>query len=149
MSTDDFIVTSKITYLIYKRFEPASSFVHFTLLLGVPGCLYTWRNLSGDSSKSPSAILLSYWTAILAFVVLYRLSPFHPLAGYPGPSLAKVSKFWMVYATFRGDTHNAIKDLHSQYGDIVRIGAITYSSSNALILTVLATRSERIVFLSP
>jgi hypothetical protein len=56
------------------------------------------------------------------FTLAYRLSPFHPLADYPGPLIAKSSKWWGAYVTFRGDTHSHYKNLHDYYGDVVRVG---------------------------
>lgn len=115
---------TQITYLIYKRFEPASSIVHFIFFLGLPTFLHAWRSPPKVDSPSITTIYLSYWASLLVFVISYRLSPFHPLARFPGPLLARVSKFWMAYVTFRGDAHNTIRDMHTQYGDVVRIGMI-------------------------
>jgi hypothetical protein len=38
-------------------------------------------------------------------VIFYRLSPWHPLAKYPGPTLAKLSKWYMAYWIGKGDRH--------------------------------------------
>jgi hypothetical protein len=53
---------------------------------------------------------------------MYRLSPFHPLAKYPGPVIAKTSKLWAAYVCARGDLHRYYKNLHNRYGDVVRVG---------------------------
>lgn len=65
---------------------------------------------------------LSYWALILAFTATYRLSPFHPLAKYPGPTLAKLSKLYWTYLTARGHLFRDAKRLHEEYGDVIRIG---------------------------
>jgi hypothetical protein len=64
----------------------------------------------------------AYWSGLLFFTLAYRLSPFHPLAKYPGPFLAKTSKWWAAYLSGTGDQHRFIKRLHDRYGDVVRIG---------------------------
>ena len=64
----------------------------------------------------------TYVTALFASVVIYRLSPFHPLAGYPGPPLAKVTKLWGVWNTWNGDQHHVWLRLHRKYGPFVRTG---------------------------
>ena len=53
---------------------------------------------------------------------MYRLSPFHPLAKYPGPAIAKTSKLWAAYVCARGDLHRYYKSSHDRYGDVVRVG---------------------------
>jgi hypothetical protein len=64
----------------------------------------------------------SYSGFLVFFTVLYRLSPLHPLAKYPGPIIAKTSKWWGAYVGFRGDLHLYYKSLHDRYGDVVRVG---------------------------
>ena len=63
-----------------------------------------------------------YLSALSTSVLLYRLSPFHPLARYPGPLKCKVSKLWMARLSLEGHQHRYIKTLHDRYGDFVRIG---------------------------
>ena len=53
---------------------------------------------------------------------MYRLSPFHPLAKYRGPTIAKTSKLWAAYVCSRGGLHRYLKSLHERYGDVVRVG---------------------------
>jgi hypothetical protein len=55
-------------------------------------------------------------------VIAYRLSPFHPLAKYPGPLLARISRFWWFYAALTGKHHLLAQKLHEKYGDVVRTG---------------------------
>ncbi|KAH9035424.1 high nitrogen upregulated cytochrome P450 monooxygenase 2 [Lactarius hengduanensis] len=74
----------------------------------------------------PSAAVLlaflAYGSAVTSFALLYRLSPFHPLARYPGPAIAKTSKLWAAYHCAKGDLHKLYKSLHDRYGDVVRVG---------------------------
>ncbi|EKM54289.1 uncharacterized protein PHACADRAFT_196722 [Phanerochaete carnosa HHB-10118-sp] len=108
-------------YLIYKQFEPNSLLVHAVLLLGVP-TLLAWQLSSQLSVLQQIGAAVSYWCLILAFTALYRLSPIHPLAKYPGPTFGKLSKIYVAYLVARGDLYRAIKDWHERYGDVVRIG---------------------------
>ena len=64
----------------------------------------------------------AYWSGLLFFTLAYRLSSFHPLAKYPGPLLAKTSKWWAAYLSGTGEQHRYLKRLHDRYGDVVRIG---------------------------
>ena len=83
-----------------------------------------------------------YFATLVGSIVAYRISPFHPLANYPGPFVAKISKLWMVcpfipassvcslwadgptqlFISSTGKPHEYYARLHEKYGDIVRIG---------------------------
>ncbi|KIJ45855.1 hypothetical protein M422DRAFT_226922 [Sphaerobolus stellatus SS14] len=81
-----------------------------------------------------SASMLSSWykavlassfvftVALLASIVAYRLSPFHPLSKYPGPYICKISKIWTAWIAVEGKLHLYHQDLHRRYGPIVRVG---------------------------
>jgi hypothetical protein len=65
---------------------------------------------------------VTFSTALLGSISLYRLSPLHPLAKYPGPTRCKLTKIWMAWISFGGRAHIYYKTLHDKYGPIVRIG---------------------------
>ncbi len=48
-------------------------------------------------------------------VCVYRLT-LHPLAKYPGPTLAKLTNFYAAYHAFRGDLHLDMWKSHQKYG---------------------------------
>ena len=113
--------------MIFRRFEPSSILSRVTLLIVIPALL------SGPISctvQSPYAALplafAAYWSGLVFFTIAYRLSSFHPLAKYPGPLLAKASKWWAAHLSGTGDQHRCIKRLHDRYGDVVRIGWIPH-----------------------
>ncbi|KAJ9649898.1 hypothetical protein H2198_010782 [Neophaeococcomyces mojaviensis] len=54
--------------------------------------------------------------------LLYRVSPFHPLAHVPGPILPRVSSLWLIYHAWIGDECTVVHGLHERYGPIVRTG---------------------------
>ncbi|KAI0786227.1 cytochrome P450 [Abortiporus biennis] len=78
-----------------------------------------------------------YYVFLGGYILTYRLSPMHPLAGYPGPLLAKVSKIWIVFHGRDGNQHRVIQDLHRTYGDVVRIGPNELSFANAFAIMPL------------
>lgn len=84
-----------------------------------------------------------------SLIVCYRLSPFHPLAEYPGPLICKATKLWGAWVALRGDSHWYVKDLHKRYGPIVRIGKLLGRTLTRhifnLILIPSLRRSQRAI----
>ena len=39
----------------------------------------------------------AYLATLALSIAVYRFSPFHPLAAFPGPRLAAQTKWWMVH----------------------------------------------------
>jgi hypothetical protein len=66
-----------------------------------------------------------YAAEILAIcgVLLYVIYQcfFSPLAKYPGPFWAKVTKLYRAYLSLRGHAHRDFIALHKKYGNIVRV----------------------------
>ncbi|KAI0087970.1 cytochrome P450 [Irpex rosettiformis] len=127
-------VASLATYLFYRTFEPTQLASHLTLLLLVPSALVRYLYPADDFSAYSSAFL-QYWSSILVFTAVYRLSPLHPLAQYPGPFFAKTSKLWAAYITFKeGNLHWTIQELHAKYGAVVRVGPneLSFASADAI-----------------
>ena len=126
----------------FQKYEPESPGICAFLLLVVPV-------VPGDFVQGASSVLgplfrtyAIFYTTLILSVVSYRLSPFHPLAKYPGPTLAKVSKLWFVsihsgrmtrclvlmihrfkaYLGWQGKQYVHYRNLHKKYGDVVRVG---------------------------
>ena len=117
------ILRIKGTHLMFKRWEFSTIFVHAALLLLLPAILSVL--LSFGQIAVPAAVaatFATFYSALLFSITSYRLSPFHPLAKYPGPVACKLSKFWMAYIARQGVQHLYIQSLHDKYGDVVRIG---------------------------
>ncbi len=116
----------KVTHLYFRKYTFAVPHAFHTLgyMLVAPAflsitCIFSfsaiWR-----------AVLASYslfYSSLLVITVLYRVSPFHPLRKYPGPVLARVSKFWNFRMAASGKQHTVYKALHDTYGPIVRVGS--------------------------
>ncbi|KAH8104189.1 high nitrogen upregulated cytochrome P450 monooxygenase 1 [Phellopilus nigrolimitatus] len=127
------VTAGLITHSLYKKYEfPLSRpFVTFFFLIAVPfvSSAFLFRHV-------PAAIALTlsftiFYTTLLLSIATYRASPWHPLAKYPGPILAKLSILWLVRATVSGKYHMVLKHLHSEYGPYVRIGPNELSFADA------------------
>ena len=94
------------------------------MLLAVAPAIPTYFLIANLESRV-LAILLAYglfYVALVSSIVLYRISPFHPLAKYPGPISLKISKFVAMYRGLGGKQHIYFKKLHAKYGPYVRVG---------------------------
>ncbi|KAI0065823.1 high nitrogen upregulated cytochrome P450 monooxygenase 2 [Artomyces pyxidatus] len=117
------LVTSLISYLFFKRYEPKELLPLITLLILLPTLLAVPLTVVlGSGILGLLVAFTAYGTAILSFTLIYRLSPFHPLAQYPGPIPARISKWWSAYICAQGQQHLYYKALHERYGDVVRVG---------------------------
>ncbi|KAH8980271.1 high nitrogen upregulated cytochrome P450 monooxygenase 2 [Lactarius akahatsu] len=93
-----------------------------------PVCLWNRRRCSGQQLRISPCVTPElqlphpYGTFLVLFTLAYKLSPLHPLAKYPGPIIAKSSKWWAAYVSGQGDLHRHYQSLHDRYGDVVRVG---------------------------
>jgi hypothetical protein len=115
------IVATQLAHVVSHRFPPtslpafAAVVTIFPVLLTVisPGNLWAWSFLSN---------LAIYLISLGLSITAYRLSPLHPLAKYPGPVLARVSRFWAIYQVGTGQQHLTSHQLFKRYGNVVRTG---------------------------
>ena len=58
---------------------------------------------------------------------------FHPLSAYPGPRLAAATRLYYFYHVFLGQWPFHARELHEQYGDVVRVAPneLSYATSEA------------------
>ena len=85
-----------------------------------------------------SALVLgSYLTALWMSMFIYRFF-FHPLNIFPGPQLAKLSKFYQFFTGLRLDAFRRSHKAHQKYGNFVRTGELIPS----LRIAVFLQRSE-------
>ncbi|KAI9447484.1 high nitrogen upregulated cytochrome P450 monooxygenase 2 [Lactarius indigo] len=113
----------QISYQCFHHLEPRSKLPLIALLFVFPALLSfpISYHVPWPSAAVPLAFL-AYGGAVTSFTLIYRLSPFHPLAKYPGPAIAKASKLWASYISATGNQHRCYKNLHDRYGDVVRVG---------------------------
>ena len=146
------LTSPQLVHLFFKRYEPQSPGICAFLLLILPGALSGAFIRGAPSVLSPLLRTYAIFHASLALsIVFYRLSPFHPLARYPGPVLAKVSKLWFVsihgralecsvlmirlfkaHLGWQGKQHVHYRNLHKEFGDVVRVGT-SYSAMRTLV----------------
>ena len=70
-----------------------------------------------------AALILSvHLICVVAIIVLYRVSPLHPLYSFPGPLLNKITSLAHLQMVASGKRHFIIAELHEKYGTFVRIG---------------------------
>ncbi|EGO02738.1 hypothetical protein SERLA73DRAFT_176085 [Serpula lacrymans var. lacrymans S7.3] len=90
--------------------------------------LLSWYCQKWIGANPIPLISASTWLLAIHFITLaavtcsYRVSPFHPLAAFPGPTLHKLSDLVMMYTVSTGYRYLELSALHQQYGDFVRIG---------------------------
>ncbi|KAI1790041.1 cytochrome P450 [Ganoderma leucocontextum] len=87
------------------------------IVLVSPPCYSPTRN-----AQDVIYAFVIHLVSLFCSIALYRISPFHPLASYPGPLLPKITKFWGVWQSCTGNQHRALLRLHELYGPFVRTG---------------------------
>ncbi|KAM5537036.1 hypothetical protein V8D89_009365 [Ganoderma adspersum] len=119
---------------VFRKYETYNIGVHAAILF-VPPILFT---LLADSAQNTLlGNFATYLTTLVLSVLVYRVSPIHPLARYPGPFGCKLSKFWLGFASLAGFQHQYIKSLHERYGDVVRIGPNEVSVRDSTVVNAL------------
>ncbi|RDX41687.1 high nitrogen upregulated cytochrome P450 monooxygenase 2 [Lentinus brumalis] len=127
-----------VAHQIFRKYETYNIAVHVALLFGPPTLVIALALPSQWSIIHAALVLYSTYLATLATsVVLYRLSPLHPLARYPGPIGCRISKLYMGVVCIPGYQHKYIKALHERYGDVVRIGPNELSIRDASLVNPL------------
>ncbi|KAF3134032.1 hypothetical protein TWF594_008897 [Orbilia oligospora] len=97
-----------------------------------------------------SIFTLSYyaaggWAGFWILRVLYRLSPFHPLARVPGPRLAAATQLVEFYYNVLQDGQFIFKTVewHEKYGPIVRIGPNEVHVNDPSFYNILYSKDYR------
>ncbi len=70
-----------------------------------------------------------------SITAVYRISPFHPMASFPGPLLNKLTTLTLLHTVSTGKRHLIIEALHKKYGVFVRTGVLLVSAQLAYYLT--------------
>lgn len=115
-------------------------------ILGAIGVFLTKRRKRGGSIlsalSSTAKAVSCHVAALIASAVLYRLSPLHPLAKFPGPLINRITSLRLVQIVASGKRYEIINDLHKRYGAVVRTGPNTISlNSHDAILPIYASAS--------
>lgn len=83
----------------------------------------------------PMLVFCSALLALLSYVSYLRL--FHPLARFPGPFPASVTRLWLVYQARTLQRHRIEMDLHQKYGPFVRISPNEVSIADPKYVKIL------------
>ena len=111
------------SHVVFKWFEPHDPVSLVCLLVGVPGIMTAVvLPHHSDVISAARTSFVTYFTTLVISILAYRLSPWHPLAEYPGPIACKISKLWFAAISLGGKQHLYQQQLHDQYGDVVRVG---------------------------
>ncbi|KLO13822.1 high nitrogen upregulated cytochrome P450 monooxygenase 2 [Schizopora paradoxa] len=130
-----FIITIALAvHALYNKYEiqPENVFATLSLLIGLP----TLASLAltphvGSYGLGLILTLVVFYTCLLSSIVIYRLSPFHPLAKFPGPRYLRVSKLFGMWIASGGKQQIFFKRLHEKYGPFVRTGPNEISTVDA------------------
>ncbi|KAJ7251442.1 high nitrogen upregulated cytochrome P450 monooxygenase 2 [Mycena rebaudengoi] len=120
------------SHLIFNKFDGKLSTIAILLILILLPLIPVFL-LAPHYATIARALFVGYGTyygTLATSIACYRLCPFHPLAKYPGPLLAKLSKLWGVNHTRGGKYHITLLDLHRRYGPVVRTGPNELSISD-------------------
>ncbi|KZT08061.1 cytochrome P450 [Laetiporus sulphureus 93-53] len=116
-------VLALLGHQYFKRFERTDTKSLAVWLLCVPALPVFFMPVTPRTLPLAAIVAyLTYYAALLLSIAVYRLSPLHPLWKYPGPITCKLSKFWLVYISYKGHQHEYFRHLHDVYGPIVRVG---------------------------
>jgi hypothetical protein len=119
-------------HILCQYHPPATLSGIAILLFAAPigcGLLSTWNGLYGGTISSIFASAFIYIGSLVTSVIVYRLSPLHPLAKYPGPIICRITRLWALWKVLEGRQHLYYHELHERYGDVVRTGTIKFESS--------------------
>ena len=118
----------QLTHLVFNRLEPLKLPILACFFVLIPTALSVLFIGQISLLASIAVAFGTYYAVLLTSIAFYRLSPFHPLARFPGPLGMKLSSL-LVYKEFRaGKRHERIRQLHQQYqSDVIRIGALVLS----------------------
>lgn len=116
------VVFLQLTHLTFRSYEPED--ITHAFLIALPGALGSLYFVTPFTLWTTSIAVGTYLAVLCVSVIAYRLSPFHPLARYPGPLLNKVTQLAPMWTVFTGRQHLVNHALHAKYGPIVRVGKI-------------------------
>ncbi len=120
----------QIAHQIFRRHETYYISVHASLLFGVPAGVVLalcWGSHPANALHIGLEVFKTYLITLGISVAVYRVSPWHPLARFPGPYLRRISHFVSACIYIPGNRSRHFAALHRQYGDVVRTGASSCS----------------------
>ncbi|KAI0755286.1 high nitrogen upregulated cytochrome P450 monooxygenase 2 [Daedaleopsis nitida] len=127
-----------VAHQVFRKYETYNISFHLFLLLAPPALATALAAPPQWSFVHAGLVIFgTYLAALVSSIVVYRLSPLHPLARYPGPIGCRISKLYLGAISIPGFQHKYIKSLHDKYGDVVRIGPNELSICNSSLINPL------------
>ena len=107
---------SRVTLFSLESFESLAGILRVPHY-GMGRASATFDELKQLSATTIVGGIFTLWIAYLAGLAIYRLY-FHPLAKFPGPKLAALTKYYEMYyeVALRGQFTFHFKELHEKYG---------------------------------
>lgn len=142
------IIVIQLAHFIFNRWEPLKLRYVVPLLTAAPAIVSIILVPQIGIIRGVAYTFGGYWVALCTSILLYRLSPFHPMARYPGPLGAKISKLYMVWVVEQKRPYYLwFQEQHRKYGDVVRIGGVSVTHRELwhrlFIVPCRTFRSER------
>ncbi|KAL1717567.1 cytochrome P450 [Schizophyllum commune] len=142
------VVLALVTHAVFRNYEPSAKTVFATSAAFYLAVVTqsVWREGYTLISACLRASMLNtaYLATLVLSIAVYRLSPFHPLAAYPGPRLAAQTKWWMVHRVLlKGGRHLELQQCHRRYGTWVRIGPNELSINDPAAIAPIYTKLDR------
>ncbi|KAI0345507.1 cytochrome P450 [Trametopsis cervina] len=116
------IVFGLVAHWVFRRWDPFKFLPVASLLIAPPALLSLLFVRQHGILYATLLSFFIYFSSLLISLVIYRLSPFHPLASYPGPVINRLSGLWMAWIARKSKRHLYVQRLHDKYGDFVRTG---------------------------
>jgi hypothetical protein len=139
------VVAGLSAHLFVARFElwPRALLLVTTAGLGAG---VSYMHLGKDVPFGASLLMATRFTSILlttmfASMTIYRIF-FHRLASIPGPLSLKLTKWSLVSTDLNGQRAHYIKNLHEQYGDVVRTGPREVSINSPAVIAAIGGASS-------
>ena len=103
------------------------------LYLLLASLIFFYELIVNDQGRSKAlragvSIIGCYNAGLFTSMTIYR-SFFHCLRDFPGPKLARITKFWHIYQCRGSKNHLVLESLRREYGDYVRTGMSRAMSS--------------------
>jgi hypothetical protein len=120
------VCAALMVHIYLRKRELSTLSGALAVTLGIPAILhYALFRISfdvGPPNNSFATNALLYNIVLLTSILAYRLSPFHPLAKYPGPLICKMTRLWACYQAAGRQQRYYYQSLFERYGDVVRTG---------------------------
>jgi hypothetical protein len=129
-------------HLWFQKFQPVTVTGIVSLIALPPTFLGIFLGTQLPGANLPITLLGTigiYVASLVTSVVIYRLSPLHPLANYPGPVLCKISRFWAWYIADRGAylAPNILGYWHSSLSQVTSTTTMTNCTKSTALLFAL------------